>query len=381
MMPSIPDFSKDGLRWGYTTGSCAAAAAKAAAIFLLDGRPPQAVSLQTPKGICLRLCVEDPSRCDGWAQCAVRKDSGDDPDVTNGVLVYARVWRIPEEEIRIDGGIGVGRVTKPGLDQPVGAAAINRSPREMITRELRRLVSSRGLAGGFQVEISIPEGAALAAQTFNPRMGIVGGISVLGTTGMVEPMSQQALIDTIRVELDLQAAAKEPYVLLTPGNLGETFLQEQLGRTVQAVQCGNFIGEALDLAVSKGFQGALVVGHIGKLVKLAGNMFQTHSRYGDCRMDILIACAAVAGGISSTLAAEVAQSATTDHAMEILSRAGLWEKTLSVLLARIQENLVHRTAKQAADFLTGAVLFSRQGYIGQTPSSLPLWEYWKEKSV
>ena len=122
-------------------------------------------------------------------------------------------------------------------------------------------------------------------------------------------------------------------------------------------------------------------GIIGKLVKLAGNMFQTHSRYGDCRMDILIACAAVAGGISSTLAAEVAQSATTDHAMEILSRAGLWEKTLSVLLARIQENLVHRTAKQAADFLTGAVLFSRARLYWTNPSSLPLWEYWKEKSV
>ncbi len=216
------------LRCGYTTGSCAAAAAKAAALLLLSGKPVPQISLDTPKGVPLTLTVRNVTAGQGWASCAVRKDSGDDPDVTNGVLVYAKVQRIPEREVRIDGGVGVGRVTKPGLDQPVGAAAINRVPRQMIARELEALLDESDAPGGFSVEISIPEGVALAKKTFNPHLGIVGGISVLGTSGIVEPMSEQALLDSIRVELNVQRAAGQTYALLTPGNYGETFLRDTL---------------------------------------------------------------------------------------------------------------------------------------------------------
>ena len=189
------------LRLGYTTGSCAAAAAKAAAYMLLTGRRMERVTLATPKGIQLELEVKEISMGPDTASCAIEKDSGDDPDVTRGTLVFAEVSRQEVPGVAIDGGIGVGRVTKPGLDQPVGAAAINSVPRRMISEaleEVRALTDSRE---GLKVVISVPEGEALAKRTFNPRLGIVGGISILGTTGIVEPMSEQALVDTIRVEL------------------------------------------------------------------------------------------------------------------------------------------------------------------------------------
>ena len=189
------------LRLGYTTGSCAAAAAKAAAWMLLTGREKTSVTLHTPKGMDLSLSVEDIHREEGAVSCAIVKDGGDDPDITAGALIYARVSRIPERDVLIDGGFGVGRVTKPGLDQKPGQAAINSVPRRMIRENLMEVAAALDYRGGFRVEISVPLGEILAKKTFNPRLGIVGGISILGTTGIVEPMSEQALLDTIRVEL------------------------------------------------------------------------------------------------------------------------------------------------------------------------------------
>ena len=278
------------LRLGYTTGSCAAAAAKAAAYMLLTGRRMERVTLATPKGIRLELEVKEISMGPDAVSCAIEKDSGDDPDVTRGTLVFAEVSRQEVPGVAIDGGIGVGRVTKPGLDQPVGASAINSVPRRMISEaveEVRALTDSRE---GLKVVISVPEGEALAKRTFNPRLGIVGGISILGTTGIVEPMSEQALVDTIRVELRQRRESGAEYVLLTPGNYGSDFIRDGLGIDPSLpVQTSNFIGDALDICRELGLRGALLVGHIGKLVKLAGGMFNTHSRYGDCRMELLCA--------------------------------------------------------------------------------------------
>jgi cobalt-precorrin-5B (C1)-methyltransferase len=264
------------LRCGYTTGACAAAAAKAATTMLLSGDPVTSVTLMTPKGVPLSLDVTDAGIGPGWARCAVIKDAGDDPDITDGLPVYARVEKI-SEGVFIDGGEGIGRVTKPGLDQPVGEAAVNSVPRRMITEAVNAACAARGYGGGIAVILSIPGGEALARRTFNPRMGIEGGLSVIGTTGIVEPMSNQALIDTIRLELRQLAATGARAVLLTPGNYGAAFSRETLELDVSAgIFCSNFIGDAIDAATNEGFDCILLVGHIGKLVKLGIGMTNTN---------------------------------------------------------------------------------------------------------
>ena len=289
---------KDGkrLRLGYTTGSCAAAAAKAAAWMLLTGHEKRTIDLLTPKGVALTLDVLEITRTPDTVSCAIRKDSGDDPDVTHDTLVFAAVQRTETPGVTIDGGAGVGRVTKRGLDQPVGAAAINSVPRRMIRENVEEVMRLCDYRGGLAVMISVPEGEALAKKTFNPRLGIVGGISILGTTGIVEPMSEQALVDTIHVELRQRRVNGADYVLLTPGNYGADFIRASIGLDPRtAVLTSNFIGDALEHCRTLGFRGALLVGHIGKLVKLAGGMWNTHSKCGDCRMELIAAHAAALG--------------------------------------------------------------------------------------
>lgn len=330
------------LRCGYTTGSCAAAAAKAAAMLILEGRSPDWIDLPVPAGGTVRIPVEQSSMDGEWARCGVRKDSGDDPDITNGMMVCASVSLSPDPGVWIDGGEGVGRVTLPGLDQPVGSAAINSVPRKMIQQAAEAVCDEAGYGGGLKIIISLPDGRKLAEKTFNPRLGIVGGLSVLGTSGIVEPMSEQALVDSIKVEIRMRRALGRETALFTPGNYGRDFLRAQTEIPDRAViRCSNFIGEALDYAVELGFSKILLVGHLGKLVKLAGNMFNTHSRYGDCRMDILTAHAAMAG-VSPDAAREMMASATVDHALDVLEPAGRMEATLSSVLASIEKNIQAR---------------------------------------
>ena len=329
------------MRCGYTTGSCAAGAAMGAARLLLTGEAPETVSLDTPKGIRLTLEILDPAAGDCWAKCAVRKDSGDDPDITNGILIYATAEKT-DVGIEIDGGEGVGRVTKAGLDQPVGAAAINSTPRRMIAEGVRAVCDECGYTGGMKITISIPEGRALAEKTFNPRIGIVGGLSVIGTTGIVEPMSNAALVDTIRLELSVLSAAGAKGVLLCPGNYGETFARETLRLDMaRQVSVSNFIGDGIEAAVEYGFRRILLVGHIGKLVKLGIGLHNTHSAYGDGRMETLIACALECGG-EVELLREILNCATTDAAIEALDGAGLLKPVMAVLGRRIQATLERR---------------------------------------
>ena len=303
--------------------------------------------------------------------CAIRKDSGDDPDVTNGALIYSEVTLTDEEgTVEIDGGFGVGRVTKPGLDQPVGNAAINSTPRRMIRENLLEVMEMTGYDGGLKAVISIPLGEELARKTFNPRLGIEGGISVIGTTGIVEPMSEAALIETIRVELRQKKELGCEYVLLTPGNYGSDFIRDGLGIDPDmAVQTSNFIGDSLDYCVELGFKGALLIGHIGKLVKIAGNMMNTHSKYGDCRMEILGSAAAVYG-VKPETAKYILSCAACDEAVRVLREEGIDIPTLELVSERIDHNLANRAFKACAigqTFETGAIMFSKEyGVLGKT---------------
>ena len=351
------------LRLGYTTGSCAAAAAKAAAWMLLTGREKTSVTLHTPKGMDLSLSVEDIHREEGAVSCAIVKDGGDDPDITAGALIYARVSRIPERDVEIDGGFGVGRVTKPGLDQKPGQAAINSVPRRMIRDNLMEVAAALDYRGGFRVEISVPLGEELAKKTFNPRLGIVGGISILGTTGIVEPMSEQALLDTIRVELR-QKRTQSDFVLLTPGNYGSDFIRDSLGIDPRnAVQVSNFIGDALDMCKELDFRGAVLIGHIGKLVKLGGGMMNTHSKYGDCRTEILSAMAG-AEGVEAAVISRMLDCVSCDECLHLLEPTGKREAVLNRLLKRIH---FHLRSRAGEDFQIECAMFSKEyGLLGKT---------------
>lgn len=282
------------MRYGFTTGSCAAAASKAAAYMLLTGKAKNKITIQTPKGIAYTADITDIKRSENEVSCAVIKDGGDDPDVTTGAYIYASVRILHSDTsalckkrqdlviINIDGGDGVGRVTKPGLDQPVGNAAINHVPREMIEKEVREVCELLDFKGTLDITISVPKGKELAKKTFNPRLGIVDGISILGTSGIVEPMSSQALIDTIRVELRQRYSFGYDYVVVAPGNYGLDFMKESYGYDLdRSVKCSNFIGETIDMAADMGFKRMLLTGHIGKLIKVAGGIMNTHSREAD----------------------------------------------------------------------------------------------------
>lgn len=356
---------KDGkrLRLGYTTGSCAAAAAKAAAWMLLTGRKKETIRLLTPKGIELSLDVLEIRMSADGVSCAVRKDSGDDPDVTSGTLIFAAVKRSDRSGVTVDGGEGIGRVTKPGLDQPVGAAAINSVPRRMIEENVREVCRLAGYDGGIAVTISAPEGEALAKKTFNPRLGIEGGISILGTTGIVEPMSEQALLDTIRVELRQRRESGADYILLAPGNYGADYIRDHIGIDPKtAVLTSNFIGDSLEFCKEFGFRGALLIGHIGKLVKLAGGMWNTHSKFGDCRMEILASHSA-ALGLRPERVEEILHCATCDAALHILEEENLKEELLLRLGRRIGTVLEGKSGELSC----GAILFSKEyGFLCET---------------
>ncbi len=359
------------LRRGYTTGSCAAAAAGAAAEMLLTGKTVGSVRLRVPAGETLELEILEPEIGGDYAACYVRKDAGDDPDVTDGILVGAKAEIIPSG-IEIVGGEGVGRVTKPGLDQPVGAAAINSVPRKMIAEAAATACEALGYEGGIRITVSVPGGEELAKKTYNPRMGIVGGISIIGTTGIVEPMSTAAVIETARAEMRMRRAEGAETLLLTVGNYGRSFLARELPLAFdKSVKCGNFIGEALDSAVELGFSGALIVGHIGKLVKLGAGIMNTHSSVADGRMEVLVTCGLLAGTESETLK-KIPGCATADAALALLDADGTREKTAALLMERAGYYL---DARVKGEIKTGAVMFSdRFGVIGRTDGAEELVE-------
>lgn len=352
------------LRTGYTTGSCAAAAAKAAACMLLSEETVEQVSLLTPKGICLYLEIECIEHRRDYVSCAVRKDSGDDPDVTDGVLVFAKVSRCEGTSLKLDAGEGVGRVTKKGLEQRIGEAAINKVPRSMILGAVQEQRERFAYEGGLDICIFIPEGKRLAEKTFNPRLGIEGGISVLGTTGIVEPMSEKALLDTIYLEMKVLKENGREWCYVVPGNYGSDFLTNHLKfDSSLSVKCSNYIGETIDDAVCIGMKGLLFIGHIGKLVKLAAGVMNTHSRQADCRMEILASHAALHGASRQTVK-ELLDSVTTAEAVEILKEKGLLLPVMESVLERIERHLKQRAGRELK---IGAIVFSNEeGMLGAT---------------
>ena len=368
---------KDGkrLRLGYTTGSCAAAAAKAAAWMLLTGRRKETITLDTPKGIRLELTVREITMRADSVSCAIEKDSGDDPDVTKGTLIFASVRRTDEPGVHIDGGEGVGRVTKRGLDQPVGNAAINSVPRQMIRENVEEVMALTDFSGGLDVVISAPEGETLAKKTFNPRLGIVGGISILGTTGIVEPMSEAALVETIRVELRQRRENGADYILLAPGNYGADYIRDFIGLDPKtAVLTSNFIGDSLEFCKEFGFHGALLIGHIGKFVKLAGGMWNTHSKFGDCRMEI-IASHSAALGLRAERTEEILHCATCDDALRILDEEGLKD----AFLVRLGQRIGTMLGYKSGELKSGAILFSKEyGFLCETEGAEELLEQIRE---
>lgn len=367
------------LRRGYTTGTCSAAAAKAAAAMLFSGEEVREVQLTVPAGETLRLEIVDISAGPDCVRCAVVKDAGDDPDVTSGMKVYAAVRRIPGGEgaadggeiasgsggIVIDGGEGVGRVTKPGLDQPPGSAAINSVPRSMIRQAVEEEKQRFGESGRIEVVISIPGGEEIAKRTLNPALGIEGGLSILGTSGIVEPMSEKALIDTIAVTIRQRLALGDRVLIMAPGNYGLAFLREKYGVPEErVVKISNYVGESLDIVVqeSVGRQEGLaewhennnssekkeqvpvllLVGHIGKLVKVAGGIMNTHSAVADRRMEILTEYAQRCGAKAEALR-EIGDCVTTEAALDVLDQAGILEPVTESVINSIQEQIDRRT--------------------------------------
>ncbi len=331
------------LRTGFTTGSCATAAAGAATYMLLTGKTKDTIDILTPKGVVFHAKVVDITIKENEVTCAVIKDAGDDPDVTHNAKIFATVTAADDlDSIIIDGGEGVGRVTKPGLDRPVGDAAINTVPRKMIEEQVRNICRLCDYDRGIKVIISVPGGQEIAKKTFNERLGIIGGISIIGTTGIVEPMSEQALIDTIKVELNQKKALGKNIVAISPGNYGLDFMKNTYGFNLdESVKCSNYIGDTLDIACETGFEGVLLCGHIGKFIKLAGGIMNTHSKVADCRMELL-SIAALNAGCDKSLVFKILDCVTTEQALSLIDKGEMFDKTMQWCMDRIMYHLRKR---------------------------------------
>ncbi len=354
------------MRQGFTTGSCAAAAAKAAAFMLLSGTRKENISIMTPKGIAFDARIVDISASKDCVSCAVVKDGGDDPDVTTGARIFAEVSFAGHKEgkVLIDGGEGIGVVTAPGLDQSVGSKAINSVPRRMIEEEVVEVMELFDCQQSLRVCISCPEGREIAKKTFNPRLGIEGGISIIGTSGVVEPMSTQAVKDTIKVELRQRVALGQRTIAIAPGNYGLDFMKNRYGFDLdRAVKCSNYIGETIDMAASLGVEKLLLVGHIGKLVKVSGGIMNTHSREADCRTELMTA-AAIEAGCDIETAGRILRSINTTEAFSYIKAAQLKDAFMEVLMDKIRYYLDKRADGKLEVF---CIVFSNEeGLLGET---------------
>jgi cobalamin biosynthesis protein CbiD/energy-coupling factor transporter ATPase len=363
--------SGKALRFGYTTGSCASGAAKAAASMLMKKCAVKDILLTLPGGKSLFLPVEDVEFSEDEAVCCIVKDAGDDPDVTHGIKIYAKV-RKTDEGISIDGGFGVGRVTAAGLACRIGEAAINPGPRRMIRQALEEVKRDCGYDGGFAAEIYVPQGPEISKRTFNERLGILGGISILGTTGIVEPMSESAIIETIKLELNVRKEKGHKVLLVAPGNYGLDFLKSNFGFDIdQAVKCSNFIGETLDHARYLGFERLLLVGHIGKLVKIAAGVMNTHSKVADCRNEIFASHSALAGADRETVR-RVMQARTTQEIHDILAEQAITGDVYQSIMEKIRFNIHYRVMNTME---IGILSFSNEhGVLFQTENAEPLMQ-------
>ncbi len=319
------------LRSGFTTGAAAAAAAKAGLLLLLSGTAPQSVTIRFLTGRPITISVHAcRTVAPGKVRCTVIKDAGDDPDITHKAEIGAEVSlmeSLTKESVHITGGIGVGLVTKPGLEIPPGQAAITPGPLSMITNSVKEVLADYPVKTGVNVQVFVPEGERLAKNTLNARLGILGGLSILGTTGVVRPMSHEAYIATIDKSMDVALAAHAPVLVLTTGRRSERFSQQLFPRLneVAFIQIGDFFKAALSAAARRGFTSVILAVFFGKAVKMAQNVPHTHAAKSELTLKTLAAWTREISG-DEILAETVAQSNTARHAFD-----PLLEKAPSVL--------------------------------------------------
>lgn len=323
------------LRKGYTTGACATAATKAAVIGLCTGTVPRSVEIILPRGEHVRFAIHRSELNPGRAFCSVVKDGGDDPDVTNGAEICVAVEPSGQPGLHLEGGEGVGVVTKPGLGLTVGGPAINPVPRQMITAAAREALALYDRPEALRIVVSIPGGADLARRTLNPRLGIVGGLSILGTTGIVEPYSVSSYMASIKKGMDVAWETGCKSAVLSTGRRTERFAQSLLDLPEEAfIEVADFMGYGLECAAERGFQEVYVSALIGKISKMAKGDLGTHSREVATDLGFLAQLAREAGA-EADLARRMAAANTARSVLELAQEAGL---------ARFPEVLAARTA-------------------------------------
>ncbi len=343
------------MRLGYTTGSCATAVATAATQMLLSKTEVSSVFITLPSGEKVAFLIDDIKYSNDKISCSVTKDAGDDPDVTDGIKIFAEVTTC-DGGINIFGGTGVGVVTSKGLQCGVGEPAINPVPRSMIIKNVTSVCEKYNYNKGLNITISVENGEEVAKKTFNPRLGIIGGISILGTTGIVEPMSEKALVDTIHILIDKHKQEDSENILISPGNYGRDYCKNNLNIDIdKAIKCSNFIGETFDYLVYSGYKKVLLVGHIGKLIKLAGGIMNTHSSMADCRMEIIAAhCGLV--GASQSVMKKIMECVTTEEAVEILDNNKITDEIFKSIMEKIKFQIDYRVKNSLQ---TEIILFSQ----------------------
>lgn len=363
------------MRYGFTTGTCAAAAAKAATLALYKNELVDYMTINTPKGWQLAIEIEHVDQYLDSATCCVVKDAGDDPDVTDGIRVFATVMKSPVSGIAIEGGIGVGRVTRKGLRVQVGEAAINPVPLEMIRQEVLEVLP---YGEGLTVIIYVPDGLLVSKKTFNSKLGIIGGISILGTSGIVEPMSEDAFSDSLKAELSVKVAEGMTDMIYVFGNFGRDYLGADYSEN-QMMKTSNFVAYMMKAAASLGIKRLIYVGHAGKMVKVAAGMGNTHSKYGDGRMQSILERAKECwekSGEAPWLDQETEKALlganTSDEAVELLQGIGRDQEVFDQVAYKCKEVLeAMAEGKVEVECLVFTTIY---GQIGETQDAIKLLE-------
>lgn len=363
-------------RRGYTTGSCAAAASKAATYMLVTQRKLESVNIDTPKGIYLTLKPENIEINKEYTICSIKKDGGDDIDATHTMDIFAKaemIDRVNEgEDIYVTGGIGVGTVTKKGLKVEVGKSAINPVPMSMIKTEIHKVLGTDlntyiDKTKTLKITIYAPQGVEIAKKTFNPRLGIVGGISILGTSGIVEPMSDEGWKKSLSLELEMKREQGLDKIILVPGNHGEEFVQNELGLDIKyVVRMSNFVGYMLMEAKRLGYKKLLLAGHIGKFIKVAAGIFHTHSKVADARNEIMISNLALMGAPIEFLR-QIDECVTAEGAVEIIDQSE-YTDVYDILCNKCRDRVKQHLGDDSID--VGVYMFRMdKSYLGKSDNA------------
>ncbi|EGT5028295.1 cobalt-precorrin-5B (C(1))-methyltransferase [Clostridioides difficile] len=376
-------------RRGYTTGSCATGASKAAVYMLITKNRINTINIDTPKGIPLLLKVDNINISDTFVECSIKKDGGDDIDATHTMDIYARAEIVAKNDknkgyltlkdidslstnseckselykfIRVYGGTGIGVVTKKGLSVDVGKPAINPTPLKMINHEIRKLIGDNfepilGNDKVLKITIFAPQGETVAKKTFNPRLGIVGGISIIGTTGIVEPMSDEGWKKSLSIELQMKKEQGLDKIILVPGNHGEQFIREKLNLDIKyVVRVSNFIGYMIKEAQRIGYKKILMAGHIGKFIKVSAGIFNTHSKVADARSEILVANLALMEARYEFLN-KINQCVTTEEAVELINNSE-YREVYNILSNKCRERVKQYLNEDSDDIDVEVIIFS-----------------------